>query len=228
MAQPAAAGSQEQLGADALVALRDALVEAAHLAGRLMLAHTGRVAVEDSKSCHQDLVTAVDKQCQDVIKAHLLARFPTACFLGEEDVAPGAAASAAAIRERQHEALLFIADPIDGTTNFVCDLGLSVVSIGAAQRGELVAGVVHHPYRSETFAAARGSGAWLNGSRRLRVSGETALNSALVAYGLGHSPRIAGRMLAGLGAVIGDVRGARSLGSAALHLAYVAAGRLEL
>lgn len=213
---------------DALAALRDAAVEAVHLAGAVMLRHLGRVAVETSKSCHQDLVTAVDKQCQDVIKAHLLARFPAAAFLGEEDVEPGSDASAAAIRRLQHEEVLFICDPIDGTTNFVADLALSVVSIGVAHRGEVVAGVIHHPYRAETFAAARGAGAWLNGTRRLAVSHETALPSALVAYGLSHTPSIALRMIAGLTAVVGSCRGARSLGSAALHLAYVAAGRLEL
>ena len=212
-----------------LSVIRDVAVELAEAAGRLMLAHAGRVAVSDTKSGHQDLVTEVDKACQDLIEAGIAARFPGHAVLGEESVAAGAAASDAALREalRTGAEWLWIADPIDGTTMFVSDLALSVVSIGVAHRGEVVVGVVHNPYRRETFAATRGGGAWLNGARRLAVSPAVHMASALWAYGLGNNPRCARRMLAGVGALIDASRGASSLGSAALHLASVAAGRFE-
>lgn len=210
-----------------LCALVDVAAAAAHRAGALMLSHTGRrVAVAATKAGIQDLVTEVDKQCQDVIEAHIKAAFPHADFLGEESVPPGAAAADAAIRAAQGSRLLFVVDPIDGTTNFVCDLAISVVSIAVASGGEVVGGVVHNPYRGETFTAVKGGGAWLNGAR-LAVSPAAALGDATLAYGLHHRPEVARCMLRGLTAVTGACRGARSLGSAALHLAYVAAGRLE-
>jgi myo-inositol-1(or 4)-monophosphatase len=210
-----------------LAAVRDAAVEAAHAAGALMLAHAGRVDVDSAKASHQDLVTEVDKWCEDAIRALVAARFPGHAFLGEESVPPGAAASAAAIAARCADEWLWVCDPIDGTTNFIHGLALSVVSIAVAHRGVVVAGVVHHPYRGETFSATRGGGAWLNGTARLAVSPARDMASALWAYGLHHRPDVAALMLVGLGAMLPHVRGARSLGSAALHLAYVAAGRLE-
>lgn len=210
-----------------LAGVRDAAVAAAHAAGALMLAHAGRVDVDRAKASHQDLVTEVDKQCEDAIRALVSARYPAHAFLGEESVPPGAAASAAAIAARCRDEWLWICDPIDGTTNFVHGLGISVVSIAVAHRGRVVAGVVHNPYRGETFSATLGGGAWLNGATRLAVSPATDMASALWAYGLHHRPDVAALMLVGLAAMLPHVRGARSLGSAALHLAYVAAGRLE-
>lgn len=219
--------TRASLSIEDLTALVDVAVAASHKAGALMLQHTGRrVAVESQKAGMQDLVTAVDKECQDVIEAHIKAAFPDADFLGEESVDPGEAASAAAIREKEKSKLLFVVDPIDGTTNFVNDFAISVVSIGIASYGEVVGACIHNPYRSETFTAIKGRGAWLNGCR-MAVSTAADLSEATLAYGLHHRTEVAHSMIRGLSAVIGSCRGARSLGTAALHLAYVAAGRLE-
>ena len=86
-------------------------------------------------------------------------------------------------------------------------------------------GVVYEPYRDEMFSAIRGSGAFLNGTKRLHVSREVDIGAALFAYGLHNTQRVCRVMVKGLGAMSEISRGCRSLGSAATHLAYVAAGR---
>lgn len=100
----------------------------------------------------------------------------------------------------------------------------SCVSIGVAHRGTVVVGVVFEPYRNELFTAVRGRGARLNGAA-LAVSADGALSRAFFSYGLNTSRAIAHAMLDGVRAITDVSRGARCLGSAALHLAYVAAGR---
>lgn len=214
--------------AEDLLAIRDLAVSLAESAGALILSHSGRrTQVKGTKSGHQDLVTEVDLACQRIIEAGIAARFPSHVVLGEESVAAGAAASTAALAAVAASEWLWVIDPLDGTTMFAQDLALSTVSIGVAWRGTVVVGVIHNPYRAETFAATQGGGAWLNGSMRLAVSSAQSMPEALWSYGLGNNPRTAHAMLRGVGAVLDASRGARSLGSAALHLASVAAGRFE-
>ena len=199
---------------------------AARQAGALIRASSGRIAVAATKATAMDLVTAADKECQDMIERAVLAAFPSAAFLGEESVAAGSAASAAALEallEPPRE-LLVIVDPIDGTSNFVHGIPFSCVSIGVARRNELAVACVYEPYRDELFTAVRGRGASLNGAR-MAVSPEPDFSRALLAYGLGSSPRVAAVMLRAVAAVQTGSRGQRSLGSAALHLAYVSCGR---
>jgi myo-inositol-1(or 4)-monophosphatase len=118
-----------------------------------------------------------------------------------------------------------IVDPIDGTTNFVHSVPLSVVSIGVAHRGELVAGVIYEPYRDELFSAMRGGGAHLNG-RPIHVSvRETKLSESYLYFGTHSTARVREPMLKAVGHMASRVRAVRSLGSAAIHLAWIAAGR---
>ena len=211
-------------------------LEAARVAGGIILraaqstpggtSSPGASAVSE-KSSHTDLVTVTDKQCQEAIQAIISGAFPAHAFLGEEDVPAGVAAAAAAIAARAASPFLWCVDPIDGTTHFVAGLPLCCVSIACAREGRVHAAVVYEPSRGEAFTALRGRGAALNGAP-MRVSGAPSLKSAVVAFGgLGRVPAVAAPSLRGIAALSGRARALRGLGSAALHLAYVAAGRLE-
>lgn len=208
----------------------DVCIIAAREAGQIIRDTCGKIAVEKTKATVQDLVTVADKNCQDLIEARLKERFPFADFLGEENVAAGAIASAQALQSflTPPRDLLFIVDPIDGTTNFVSGIPFSVVSIGVARRNELCVGVIYEPYRDELFTSMKGQGAFLNGEKRLSVSPESLLINSVLGFGLGSSSRVATTMIKGLSALEPVTRGQRALGSAALHLAYVAAGRLTV
>ena len=122
-----------------------------------------------------------------------------------------------------------IVDPIDGTTNFVQGMPLSTVSVAVVHDGVVVVGVIYDPYRDEVFSAIAGRGARLNGTP-MRVSSESELSAAVVAWETIHSRRAAVpsfRAAAHLYSMATPVRALRVLGSACLHLAWVAAGRLS-
>lgn len=165
------------------------------------------------------------------IRETVLAKFPAHSFLGEEDVAPGSEASAAALSsklEEQEDSWLWVVDPIDGTSNFVHGMPLCVPSIAAAYNGELVVGVVWDPHREELFTAVNGRGSFLNNGEEseLRVGTQGSLGEAIVAMG---SPPAATSMemsLRALPCLMPKCRTIRMLGSAALMLAWVAMGRL--
>lgn len=209
-----------------LSSIVDVASHAARAAGALILRHAGRVAIAGTKADEADLVTAIDRECQAVIKSAVAAAFPAHAFLGEEDVAPGSAAAAAALDAAISSApFLWVVDPIDGTTNFVCGIPLSCVSIGVALRGVVVAAVLYEPSRDELFTATRGGGAFINGAR-CAVGAEETLSRAVLGFGLHHMPHVARAMVTAASAVSPHCRGLRALGSAALMLAYVACGRL--
>lgn len=118
-------------------------------------------------------------------------------------------------------------DPIDGTTNFIHGIPHVAISVGLERDGVLLAGVVYNPVREEMFLAERGKGAFFN-DRRMRVSGRAHLKDAVIGTGVPvanwpDQPEF----LAQLQAVMPEVAGIRRFGSAALDLAYVAAGRFD-
>ena len=120
----------------------------------------------------------------------------------------------------------WLIDPLDGTVNYLYGLPHWSVSIAALEGGETVAAVVYDPLRGELFRAGRGSGAWL-GDARLRVSEERDLGRVLLITGFSYVAEerlVQARQQAEL---IGRIRDLRRLGSAALDLAYVAAGRVD-
>jgi myo-inositol-1(or 4)-monophosphatase len=215
-----------------LHAVRLCAEAAARQAGEIMRKHAGNIEVDKAKASYQDLVTAADRACQDAIEAAIRASFPTHDILGEESVPAGWAASTAAIDAKLKAVeggsptpWLWVIDPIDGTTNFVHGIPCSAVSVGVAYRDRVVVGVIYEPYRDEMFSGVLGGGATLNG-RPVAVAKEAALSKALFGYGLHHTHDVGGVMCRGLDAVMRVSRGCRSLGSAALHLAYVSCGRL--
>jgi myo-inositol-1(or 4)-monophosphatase len=163
-----------------------------------------------------DLVTDADKASEETVLRKLHELAPGVAVLAEESGAHGDQAD-----------LRFIVDPLDGTTNYAHGLPLFCCTVAAEEQGEVVAGATVDPLRGELFHAARGKGAWLDG-KRLHVSNASALEKALVCTGFPYRDRDRlGHMLAAFARFTELAQGSRRLGSAALDLAYVAAGRLD-
>ena len=121
----------------------------------------------------------------------------------------------------------WIVDPLDGTTNFLHGIPLFAISIGLERDGQLVAGVIYNPVKDELFTAEKGKGAFLN-DRRLRVAARRIAGRCLVTTGIPHRGRGGHDALhAEMQAVMREVAGIRRTGSAALDLAWVAAGRFD-
>jgi myo-inositol-1(or 4)-monophosphatase len=122
----------------------------------------------------------------------------------------------------------WIIDPLDGTVNFIHQLPLFSVSVALMREGEVVCGVVHAPILGETFVARKGGGAWRNGER-LHVSSVGTIVRSLAVTGFSYDiRRKAAPTVNKFRRVVERAQGVRRLGSAALDLAYVAAGRFEL
>jgi len=173
-----------------------------------------------------DLVTEVDKGSEKMIRNLVLTHFPHHSFLGEEGVEPGPEASAKALNSVRDAEYLWVVDPIDGTTNFVHGFPFFSVSIALAYRGEVIVGVVYDPMRDELFVAEKGKGAYVHG-KPMRIAGESTLGESLLATGFPADQQYALPLnMKGLQALVPQVRNIRSGGSAALHMAYVACGRL--
>lgn len=191
---------------------------AARKAARGLLRDFGEAEVlQVSKKGPADFVSAADLRAEEVLRRELGRARPDFAMLMEE----GGAAAGADARRR------WIVDPLDGTSNFLHGVPHFAISIALEEDEEIIAGVVYEPTRDELFWAERGRGAWLN-DRRLRVSGRTRLAEALIATGIPFKglPQHE-RFLRTLAAVMVEVAGIRRFGSAALDLAYVAAGRYD-
>jgi len=202
-------------------------VNMASKAGEYMKSKLGQATDVRVKTTPHDLVTEVDKGTEVLIRKIIQTYFPTHAILGEEGVEPGAEASRRALEEIKNEEYVWIVDPIDGTTNFIHGLPFYSVSIALAHRGEVIVGVVYDPSRDELFVAEKGKGAYVHG-KRMSVSPEERLEDSLIATGFPTDrERILPLALKQIEAVAPKVRNLRSAGSAALHLAYVAAGRLS-
>jgi myo-inositol-1(or 4)-monophosphatase len=201
-------------------------VNTASKAGEWIKSKVGSFRQVDQKVSSSDLVTEVDKGSEKLIRNLIMTHFPEHAFMGEESSEPGPSGSEAALKQVSGADYVWIVDPIDGTTNFVHGFPFFCVSIALAHQGEVIVGVVYDPIRDEMFVAEKGKGAYLKG-RQMNVSGERELSEALVATGfpVGLATTLPSN-LAGLGALAPKVRNVRSGGSAALHLAYVASGRL--
>ena len=195
-------------------------LRAARRAGKLIVKASerlDRIAIE-AKGLN-DFVTDVDRTAEREILQQLCKTYPHHTFLGEEGGLSG---------EPDSEFRWFI-DPLDGTTNFIHGLPHFAVSIACEHRGSLEHAVVLDPIRGEEFTASRGRGAYLNG-RRIRVSSRDSLFNALLGTGLPFRQSNPDHLAAQLDTVAAlGTQGAvvRTMGSAALDLAYVAAGRLD-
>jgi myo-inositol-1(or 4)-monophosphatase len=119
-----------------------------------------------------------------------------------------------------------VADPIDGTVNYLYDIPQYAVSIASQRAGRTVVAVVHNPTSGETFTATAGGGAWLDGSP-ISVSGVTEVAAALVGTGFHYRSDVRAHQAAETAALLPSVRDIRRLGSAALDLCFLACGRLD-
>lgn len=193
--------------------------EAAREAGEVLLGYLGRLDPSRlaTKSSERDLVTEADVASERVLVAALRAAAPGLAIEAEEEVqdAPDEG------RPR------WFLDPLDGTVNFVHGLPMFAVSIGLFAEGEPQLAVVHLPRLGETFTALRGGGAELDGEP-LRVSSVETLGEAVLATGFPYRRNeLEHSNLENFGRFFYDVRGLRRMGSAAIDLAYTAAGRLD-
>jgi myo-inositol-1(or 4)-monophosphatase len=202
-------------------------INCAAKAGEWIKSKSGSFTQLDTKYSQHDLVTEVDKGCERMIRNLIATHFPHHAFLGEEGVDPGPEASAKALERAAGAEYLWIVDPIDGTTNYVHGFPFYSVSIALAHHGQVIVGVIYDPARDELFLAERGKGAYVHG-RKMQVSAETALSQSLIATGFpaDHLQALPAN-LQGIQSLAPKVRNLRVAGSAALHLAYMAAGRLS-
>ncbi|MER3524929.1 MAG: inositol monophosphatase [Ignavibacteria bacterium] len=192
-------------------------IEAAKEAGKFLKYSVGKVKnIEMKQGEERNLVSEIDKASEERIITIIRRHFPTHAILAEES---GASATSADYT--------WVIDPLDGTTNYLHGVPIFCVTIAIEYKGELIAGVVYDPNLDELFTAEKGSGAYLNG-RRLNVSSTSKLiNSLLVTgfpYDIAQNPENA------IGHFVNflvEAQGIRRLGSAALDLSYVAAGRFD-
>ena len=199
-------------------AIINVMVQAAMKAGRSLARDFGEVQnLQVSLKGPGDYVSQADRKAEDIIFAELSKARPGYSFLMEErGVVDG--------DDAQHR---WLVDPLDGTTNFLHGIPLFSVSIALERQGQLVAAVIYNPAMDELYTAERGGGAFMN-DRRLRVAARRNLSDAVIGTGIPHLGRgHHGHALIDLKNVMGEVSGIRRLGSAALDLCYVAAGRMD-
>ena len=200
------------------------VIEIVLRAGDMQMKQFGKSFKIDKKSSI-DLVTDVDLSVEKMFRDIIQERFPEHGILSEEfgeRIAPGASELGAS----SASGCCWVFDPIDGTTNFAHGLPFFCSSLSFEIDGRPEVAAVYEPIRKELFVAERGKGASLNG-RPLKVSQSTTLIDSLLCTGFPYDVHTSREELVGLfGHFLGRARAVRRLGSAALDLCYVAAGRL--
>lgn len=199
--------------------LANIAVSAARAAGNVMMRHLrqGRPLDIQAKG-HNDYVTRADREAEATVIDTIRRAHPDHAILAEESGRSDG---------RGRSEVEWIIDPIDGTTNYIRGIPHFAVSVAARVRGELAHGVIYDPYKDELFTASRGNGTTLDG-RRVRVTGAAHFHTALLATGFAyHRSEGMDAHLAPIQQVLRECGDIRRGGSAALDLAYVAAGRLD-
>jgi myo-inositol-1(or 4)-monophosphatase len=199
-------------------ALLQVMIAAARKAGRKLARDFGEVAeLQVSKKGPADFVSAADIKAEEVLVEELTKARPGYGFHAEER----------GVVEGSDKTHTWIIDPLDGTTNFLHGLPHFAINVALEREGTVVAGVTYNPVSNELFWAEKGRGAFLN-DKRLRVSARSKLVEAVLATGVpfagkpGHA-----QFLKELHQMSQRVAGIRRFGSAALDMAFVAAGRFD-
>lgn len=191
-------------------------IRAARSAGVLLVRyfeHADSLPVRDKGK--NEFVTEVDRAAEQAILEVLRKAYPNHAILAEES---------GQTTGNEYE---WVIDPLDGTTNYLHGYPQFAISIGLKHRGVLEHGVIYDPIKEEMFTASRGSGALLN-DRRIRVSGRKGLEGALIGTGIPYRDEsYIDNYMGMFRDMIKDTAGIRRPGSAALDLAYVAAGRFD-
>jgi len=194
------------------------MIKAARRAARGLVRDFGELEqLQVSRKGLGDFVSAADRKAEEMIREALMEARPNYGWLGEETgETPGT-----------DPTRRWIVDPLDGTTNYLHGLPHWAVSIALEHKGRIVAGVVFDPVKDEMFVAEAGQGAWMN-DRRIRVSGRREMEGMLFATGVPFGAKeTLPETLHDLTRLMPRSAGVRRLGSAALDLAYVAAGRYD-
>ena len=197
----------------------DTALEIAREASALLRDFAGRNIGFELKGKH-DLVTAADRASEDWIVKRLRAEFPSHDIVAEE----GGEQHGTSKGSSEYR---WYVDPLDGTTNFAHAFPVYNVTLALERSGELIAGVIADPTRDEIFTAERGAGAFLNGEK-IRVSGVKRIEDALAATGFPNRRRHQNLNIHFFYQLAMMSHGVRRPGAAALDLAYVACGRLDL
>jgi myo-inositol-1(or 4)-monophosphatase len=170
----------------------------------------------ESKGSASNFVTSADRSVQQYLKEKLVPLISNSGFIGEESS-----------DNDYNNTYLWIVDPIDGTANFIRDIGYSAVSVGLMKDGQPILGVVYNPYRDEMFYAEKGKGAYLNGNR-ITVSDRDLKHSILCTAMSLYNKDYAKPCFNIIEKVYDQCDDIRRLGSAALELVYLACGRVDL
>lgn len=188
--------------------------QAARQAGAL-LKENFETTIEVDEAHHHDLKIALDKESQDLITRILLDAFPDHAIYGEEGIAGD-----------QSSDYQWIVDPIDGTVNFYYGIPHYCVSIALRHKGDLIVGVIYDPSMDEIFTVEKGGKPYLNG-REISVSPRTKLEESVLFVGCGKTEEALETGLERFKRASLRARKMRMMGSAALGMAYIAAGRLD-
>jgi myo-inositol-1(or 4)-monophosphatase len=194
------------------------MIAAARKAGRGLARDFGEIEqLQVSVKGPGNFVTAADHRSEETIFRELSKARPGYGFLMEErGLVEG--------RDKTHR---WLVDPLDGTTNFLHGIPLFCIAIGLERDGEMVCGVVYNPILDELYTAEKGQGAFVN-NRRLRVAARKTLVESVICTGIPHRGRPGhDRFLRECKALMAQVSGIRRTGSAAIDLAWVAAGRFD-
>jgi myo-inositol-1(or 4)-monophosphatase len=199
-------------------ALLNVMIAAARKAARGLKRDFGEVEnLQVSLKGPANYVSAADRRAEDILRGELAKARPGYGFLGEEG----------GRQEGPDKTHTWIVDPLDGTTNFLHAIPQFAISIALEREGAIIAGLIYNPANEEMFVAERGKGAFLN-DQRLRVAARRRLSEAVIACGLPHLGRgDLALFRKEFAAVQEKVAGLRRFGSAALDLAWVAAGRFD-
>ncbi len=200
-------------------ALLTVMIAAARKAGKKLVRDFGEVSeLQVSKKGPADFVSAADLKAEQTLYEELAKVRPGYGFLGEER----------GMIEGTDKTHRWICDPLDGTTNFLHGIPHFAVNVALEREGMIVAGVTHNPITNDTYWAERGKGAFLNSEKRLRVAARKHLDETVLATGIPFAGRPGhGLFLKELHQIGQRVAGVRRFGSAALDLAWVAAGRYD-
>ncbi len=188
--------------------------EAARLGGQVLRSWSSRFSVREKSRAN--LVTEADFASQQAIHEFLSRRYPSHGFLGEEGLADN----------RSNSAFRWVIDPLDGTTNYVHGFPYYCVSIGLEKDGTLIAGAIYNPISEEMFLAAAGQGATLN-RQPLKCSSIGELADAMLIASLPVATTPEDPAVQRFLRVLGKAQTVQRTGSAALNLAYLAAGRVD-
>jgi myo-inositol-1(or 4)-monophosphatase len=193
----------------------DAAVGAARKAGELLRANFQRPRRVNAKEKH-DIKLEIDVQAQELITHLLLKNFPQHALYGEEGI----------VGDQKSE-FQWVVDPLDGTVNYFYGIPHFCISIALRCQSEIIVGVIYDPMRDEIWTVQKGGEPKLNG-RVFRVSERTELRDAIVTIGLSKTDATIESGMPLLQSMVRRARKCRLMGSAALEMAYVACGRIDL